>query len=48
MEQTINFYMTTEVRSACQTKLPEVAQTTKSTQNNISKLKVFLSKNKTK
>jgi len=44
MEQTIYLYMQTNRRSVCQTRLPEVAQTTKSTQNNITKLKVYLSK----
>jgi len=34
-------------RSACQTKPIDVALTTKSTENNISKLKIFLS-NETK
>jgi hypothetical protein len=48
MEQTIYLYMQTRHLSVCQTKLPEVAQSTKSTQNNITKLKVFLSKNKGK
>jgi hypothetical protein len=41
-------YMITTHRSACQTKQPQVALTTKSTDNNIKKLKVFLSKNNNK
>lgn len=39
-------YMITTHRSASQTKVPQVALTTKSTNNNIKKLKVFLSNEK--
>jgi len=39
-------YMTTTRPSACQTKQPQVAMTTKSTDNNIKKLKCFLSNEK--
>lgn len=38
--------MTTTHLSACQIKMPEVAMTTKSTYNNIKKLKVYLSNEK--
>ena len=47
METTIYFYMTTTHRSACQTKwMPNVAQTTKGTDKNIKKLRVYLSNEK--
>jgi hypothetical protein len=39
--------MTTTAHSACQIKVPKVALTTKSTDKNIKKLKIFLS-NETK
>ena len=39
-------YMTTTRLSACQTKQPQVAMTTKSTDTNIKKLKCFLSNEK--
>lgn len=39
-------YMTTTHHSACQIKVPKVALATKSTDNNIKKLKVFLSNEK--
>lgn len=38
--------MQTTVRSVCQTKSKDVALTTKSTEKNITKLRVFLSKTK--
>jgi hypothetical protein len=39
-------YMTTTRLSACQIKVPKVAMVTKSTDNNIKKLKCFLSNEK--
>ena len=39
-------YMITTRLSACQIKVPKVAMTTQSTNNNITKLKVFLSNEK--
>jgi len=38
--------MTTTHHTACQIKVPKVAMTTKSTDNNIKKLKVYLSNEK--
>ena len=46
METIIFGYMTTTAHSACQIKVPKVALTTKSTNKNIKKLKVYLSNEK--